>query len=333
MLQQFNSICEFRQQNPGTRGSGLTMNDPVLIPVKKDLEELKNSLRQKFENYRGFHFSFEVSHGQSYYPSILHVSILPPGQSVSKGIYLVICFDILGRGALVGCAESVTQPQGLNTTKRKKRNVELRINVDGLRSTTKYNDAFENPKEFYYGTREEAEFLSHIELSLDLALYHLGLGDSPHLRIEDKVVAGINEPEFDPSNLLDARTKIAKQITARRGQKKFRKTVLKAYNGKCAVTGSDVEPVLEAAHIVPYKGLQTNHIKNGILLRSDIHLLFDLGLLTVEWETMKIKVHSSLSGTYYFQFNDVKIYLPTNTSDYPHPEALKHHSEVEFKRV
>lgn len=331
MFEQFNNICEFRQANPVIRGEGLLVNDPSLLPVKKDLEILKNSLKNEFENYRDFRFEFESAKGQTYFPSILHVSILPPKQAVSKGIYVVICFDILGRGALVGCAESVTHPQGLNTVKRKKRNIKLQIDVDGLRDTTRYNDAFENPLELLYPIENDFILINHIRKSLDLALYHLHLIDSSNLTIADRVGADLTNSRFDPSDLNDAREKIARQITARRGQKKFRASLLKAYDTKCAVTGSTVESVLEAAHIIPYKGDNTNHIQNGILLRSDIHLLFDLGQLTIDAETKHVKVHRKLYGTYYEQYNNRLITLPVNTQDHPHFDALKYHNDIEFK--
>ncbi|RZM24778.1 MAG: HNH endonuclease, partial [Pedobacter sp.] len=77
-------------------------------------------------------------------------------------------------------------------------------------------------------------------------------------------------------------------ITARRGQKSFRDKLLKAYEYKCAVTGCDVIATLEACHIMPYNGDYTNHIQNGILLRSDIHVLFDLGLLTIVYISEKL---------------------------------------------
>ncbi|MES2328154.1 MAG: HNH endonuclease [Bacteroidota bacterium] len=332
MLKEFNNICEFRKHNPGTRGSGLLVNDSHLDSVKKDLADLGAQIFDKFKSYKNRKLSVEVSQGQTYFPSILHVSLLPEGQAVSNGIYVVICFDINGNGALVGCIESVTLPQGLNTVKRKRRGTQLKIDVDGLRSTTKYNDAFENPREFYYLLEDEKSLLDHIQVSLDLAYYHLGLGDSVQLRIEDKVTAELAIANFDPENLLDGRTRIAKQITARRGQKKFRSSLLEAYNRKCAVTGSDVEAVLEAAHIMPYMGEQTNHVQNGILLRSDIHLLFDLGLLTVQRDTMRIKIHSSLLGTIYYQYHEMKINFPAREQERPHPEALEHHNTVEFKK-
>ncbi len=48
-----------------------------------------------------------------------------------------------------------------------------------------------------------------------------------------------------------------------------------AYGGRCAVTNCDIEDVLEAAHISPYNGPSTDQVYNGLLLRTDIHTLFD----------------------------------------------------------
>ncbi|WP_200883691.1 HNH endonuclease [Archangium violaceum] len=55
-----------------------------------------------------------------------------------------------------------------------------------------------------------------------------------------------------------------------------------AYGGRCALTDCEEPRVLEAAHIFPYHGPQTNHVTNGLLLRADLHVLFDLGLLRTE---------------------------------------------------
>ncbi len=280
MIQSINQLLSFRQKNPGLRGSGISLNDPKLVPVVHDLENIKRYLQIKIGD-QSQQFRIEVSKGQANFPSILHVCILPHNQKVSDGIYVVMCFDIIGRGLLVGCAESITNPKGLNTIVRKQRGVKLNIDVDGLRPTTKYNNVFENPKEFFFGLIDEKQLLDHISSSISLALYNLGLAREDNLSITEKVATGVNDQPFRPINISDARTKIARQITAKRGQKSFRDKLLKAYEYKCAVTGCDVVATLEACHIMPYNGDHTNHIQNGILLRSDIHVLFDLGLLTI----------------------------------------------------
>ena len=64
-----------------------------------------------------------------------------------------------------------------------------------------------------------------------------------------------------------------------RAPHKFRDALIGAYAGRCAITGCSVLDILEAAHITPYLGPDTNHVTNGLLLRADLHTLFDTCLL------------------------------------------------------
>jgi putative restriction endonuclease len=98
--------------------------------------------------------------------------------------------------------------------------------------------------------------------------------------------AAANAKAFDPGNIMDGRERIVASIVIRRGQPEFRRILIRAYKGRCAVSGCDAIEVLEAAHIMPYLGQDTNHPSNGILLRADIHTLFDLGLLSIDTDTM-----------------------------------------------
>lgn len=108
--------------------------------------------------------------------------------------------------------------------------------------------------------------------------------------------------DFEPENIQDARQKIATSITRRQGQPKFRQQLLITHNGKCAISGSDVEQALEAAHIIPYLGSETNHPSNGLLLRADLHTLFDLNLIAIDPEEMTVLIAPSLRGKYCEQF-------------------------------
>ena len=92
---------------------------------------------------------------------------------------------------------------------------------------------------------------------------------------------------FDPGNVLDARERIKTTITQRRGQRGFRDALIAAYGGKCPITGISTLHILEAAHIFPYLGSSTNVTSNGLLLRADIHTLFDCRLLAVHPRTKK----------------------------------------------
>lgn len=76
-----------------------------------------------------------------------------------------------------------------------------------------------------------------------------------------------------------------------------------AYAGRCAITGCDVDAVLEAAHIYPYQGEDTNVVINGLLIRADLHTLFDLGWLTIDPEGYTVTVHPSLRNSDYGQWH------------------------------
>lgn len=110
------------------------------------------------------------------------------------------------------------------------------------------------------------------------------------------------------------------KIKKRLRQSQFRKDLLTAYDNTCAISRSKVLPLLEAAHIQPYNGVHTSIVTNGILLRSDIHDLFDMyveGKRLINISTdYKIEVHSSLKDSEYWQYNGEYIKLPKE-GNYP----------------
>lgn len=133
------------------------------------------------------------------------------------------------------------------------------------------------------------------------------------------------EGVFDPTGIKDARTRIVASIVRRQGQPTFRKRLLSAYNRRCAVTGCSVESVLEAAHIVPYKGEITNHLGNGLLLRADFHTLFDLRLVAIDEATMRLLVSPKLNGSCYENYRGKKVRVPKVAANQPSCEALEQH--------
>ncbi|MDE5450970.1 HNH endonuclease signature motif containing protein, partial [Elizabethkingia meningoseptica] len=78
-------------------------------------------------------------------------------------------------------------------------------------------------------------------------------------------------------------------------------------NNTCVITGCKIIDILEAAHINPYRGDHDHHTSNGLLLRADIHTLFDLNLLFINPENFKIVVAEKLIGTEYEHYNGKKI--------------------------
>ena len=137
--------------------------------------------------------------------------------------------------------------------------------------------------------------------------------------------------EFNPQDIQDARERIARLVSKRRGQPEFRKKLLVAYNSQCAISQCDAVPALEAAHIVPYRGIETNHISNGLLLRADLHTLFDLGFIAVDTTRMTIEIHPDLRETNYRTLLGVPLQLPQNKELWPSKEALNiHRQDVSF---
>jgi hypothetical protein len=96
----------------------------------------------------------------------------------------------------------------------------------------------------------------------------------------------------------DRRQAILREIRERRGQQKFRDALRECHGDRCMVTSCTLLAVLEAAHINPYQGEEDNHPANGLLLRSDIHTLFDLNLLGIEPSRLQVKLHPSLAKEY-----------------------------------
>ncbi|KUF38884.1 hypothetical protein AS359_08380 [Comamonas kerstersii] len=111
-------------------------------------------------------------------------------------------------------------------------------------------------------------------------------------------------------------------IKSRRGQNKFRKALLSAYKNCCVVTACRVESLLEAAHITPHAEHTDYRVSNGLLLRADIHTLFDLNLLCID-ESYTILVSPLLKYSEYWKYNGNKMLrFPDSLVDQPNRDAL-----------
>ena len=126
-----------------------------------------------------------------------------------------------------------------------------------------------------------------------------------------------DSPAFDPASAADERERELRAICIRRGQPGFRAALMEAYGGRCAITGCKVEDVLEAAHISPYGGSSTNVVSNGLLLRADIHTLFDCGLVAFHPETREIVLAGKLTGSEYRTLAGRKLAEPKDPANSP----------------
>lgn len=129
--------------------------------------------------------------------------------------------------------------------------------------------------------------------------------------------------EKPPGDDYDARLRVTRQIVARRGQPRFRVALLEAYSCRCAVTGADAESVLEAAHIRPYRGPDSNVAANGLLLRADIHTLFDLALLAINPGSRRVAISKTLAGSCYAELDGKPLRVPLSEEARPSTEALQ----------
>lgn len=126
---------------------------------------------------------------------------------------------------------------------------------------------------------------------------------------------------LDPA---DRRLRRVTDVVIRSGQSGFRDSLLVAYGGRCAITDSDVSEVLEAAHIVSYKGIQSNSVQNGLLLRVDLHRLFDKFLVTVGADR-RVRVAPGLREGPYGEFHEKRLRNPVVAGSEPADEALENH--------
>ena len=148
---------------------------------------------------------------------------------------------------------------------------------------------------------------------------------SDSIRLTDQETvdrAAQNIPEFNPADLADGRKKLLQAVAVRQGQAKFREKLLDAYNSRCAVTGTAIAATLQAAHIVPYRGPEMNSVQNGVLLRADIHNLFDLGLMQIDPSTLRISLSEELKSTSYGKLDGRKLRAPLQVSKRPSQAAL-----------
>lgn len=126
-----------------------------------------------------------------------------------------------------------------------------------------------------------------------------------------------------PLGESDGRQRVLREVLQRRGQSEFRLRLLSAYRFRCAISNCDAVPALEAAHISPYRGAQSNVTRNGLLLRADLHTLFDLNLIAIEPRTLSVHLSQRLLDTTYAALHMTPITLPTALDDSPDRNALE----------
>jgi putative restriction endonuclease len=139
-------------------------------------------------------------------------------------------------------------------------------------------------------------------------------------------VAGLAGPRYGSPKLVEPRL----------GQGTFRVSVTDAYGRACAVTEEHSLPALEAVHIRSYAEQGPHEVRNGLLLRADLHRLFDKGYVTVTPDR-RFEVSQRLRADYsngrtYYPLHGQSLRLPTQPLDQPADEFLSWHNENVYLR-
>ena len=124
------------------------------------------------------------------------------------------------------------------------------------------------------------------------------------------------------------------EVRRRLGQNSFRMRIASAYAFECALSGTRVLPALEAAHIVPFSVSRSHAVDNGILMRRDIHSVFDSGYITFNPD-QTLRVSSQLktvfnNGNEYRQLAGTKLRAPNEAAMSPNREFLSWHRENKY---
>jgi len=202
---------------------------------------------------------------------------------------------------------------------------EMTVLIERLSRTTEFINRNGRGKGMYAAAL--SNYLKYLQ-----SQYHGKPNDyGPYRKQVERIETEADEP-FDPSGQEDARARVLREVVQRRGQRKFRKALLEAYGGRCAITGCPVVPLLEAAHITPYLGPDTNAIKNGILLRADIHTLWDLGLLAVDPDTGEVWVSPEVDDPTYRMLSGQPLKHPAHTAQHPSVSALQQQWDLVHKK-
>lgn len=175
-------------------------------------------------------------------------------------------------------------------------------NVDGLRAGSPDPNQFRTPLRL----SEESAAQLRRALELDAVASH-------------RVDSGTSEGEEDFEGDEDERQRRA--IKTRRGQARFREALMQAYKRRCAISRCSVEELLEAAHIKPHAEQTDYRVSNGLLLRSDLHTLFDLNLLAID-DRYRVRLSANLRNSEYWKYHGQDVAAPDRLSDNPDRDAL-----------
>lgn len=131
--------------------------------------------------------------------------------------------------------------------------------------------------------------------------------------VADSIVAPVAPPPLpddrDNRSLIQHQLMVMRAIGLRRGQPAFRKRLIRRYGLRCMISGCAIQGLIEAAHLRPYSSSSDNGAGNGLLLRSDFHTLFDMGMVGIDPDTLIIRIHPAAAAAGYGHFDGQTLML------------------------
>ena|SRR5258708_5689056 len=174
------------------------------------------------------------------------------------------------------------------------------MGIQRFRTCTRRNNMqiFPIPNRGVYQHRAE-------EVALVTLLPMLDWSENGHFIIYDEEDIAQEEPITTKPEASDSKVgqRIQVWLKKRLGQKKLRDKLFEEYNGRYAISNCEIRAVLHACHIIPFALTGSNISTNAILLRSDIHDLFDADLLAIHPESYAIHLHPLIEA-HYSELND-----------------------------
>ncbi len=243
---------------------------------------------------------------------------------------LSLAWDVFGNGN--GCNSFQELQRIILSLRKDKSNLNPTIGCIVLTNPIFFNkeDWIPVPPDWHPSTQQGKSYIidseigretwRRVELLLQKYLYAVPKEEKSQLLLE--------EPEARYGNSILTKVRL--------GQGAFRVMVTDAYSRKCAITGEKTLPVLEAAHIKPYAESGPHFISNALLLRSDLHKLFDSGYITITPE-LKVEVSKRIkeefeNGREYYRFHGGEVHnLPSRLMDKPEVKFIEWHNENIFK--
>lgn len=232
---------------------------------------------------------------------------------------------ILGQATVIGDVVSLnpSEPHAWSPSDRRRGQYAYRVRLTDFVDLPQEAVTYEE-----FGFRGQSPVFRVPVETLHTFVDRVGARISPAELAFGEFVDALSEHEREPTRYdEDHRVRVPASVVIRRGGAKFRRQLMRAYRGRCAVSGTAIRGVLDAAHISPYKGDHTDKTSNGLLLRTDIHTLFDLHLFTV-LPDFTIQIAADAQSEPYSAYDGRRIAMPATRSQRPDSDLLRQHNEA-----